>query len=58
VSYYLGLNFLSKRGKRNNTRLMQEKTQLKKLNIDKLCQSFIKANKCAIFLDIETLPHL
>jgi len=31
---------------------------LKKLNIDECANSIIKANKCAIFLEIESLPHL
>jgi trehalose-6-phosphatase len=37
---------------------MQEKIGLKKLNIDECANSIIRANKCAIFLEIESLPHL
>jgi trehalose-6-phosphate synthase len=43
VSYYLGLNFNANRGGKNINRLMQEKSGLKKLNIDECCGSLLKA---------------
>lgn len=58
VSYYLGLNFHAKIEGNIKNRLMQEKTHLKKLNIEMLCGGLLKASKSAIFLDIESLPHL
>ena len=57
VSYYLGQNFENRGGKSIN-RLMQEKTDLKKLSIENCAISLLKANKSAIFLEIESLPHL
>lgn len=57
VSYYLGLNFNANRGK-NINRLMMERSGLKKLNIEECCGSLLKAQKCVLFLDIESLPHL
>jgi len=58
VSYYLGLNFNVNQDGKNINRLMQEKIGLKKLSMDDCANSIIKANKCAIFLEIESLPHL
>lgn len=37
---------------------MQAKSDLKKLNIENCSNSFLKANKCAIIIDTEALPHL
>jgi hypothetical protein len=58
VSYYLGINFKASREGKMISRLMQDKTDLKKLNMETCANSLLKANKCAIFLEIECLPHL
>lgn len=55
MSYFLGFNFLDNSKKKIN-RLM--KSDIVELSHEKVTASFMKSNKCVIFIEIEALPHL
>ena len=55
MSYFLGFNFQDHTKKKIN-RLM--KSDIIKLNQEMVTNSFLKGNKCVIFIEIEALPHL
>ena len=55
MSFFLGFNFQDHTKKKFN-RLM--KSDIQKLNQEKVTNSFLKGNKCVIFIEIEALPHL
>ena len=58
ASYYLGINFSTKGKRKVVNRLMQVRHDFKKLNIEHCATSLLKANKCVIIIEIESLPDL
>jgi len=56
--YFLGLAFKSNVGDKKMNRIMQVSSSFKKLSIENCYTTLIKANKCVIIIEIESLPHI